>query len=318
MACLLNKQLIITAGKGGVGRSSVAIALAIAAGRLEKKVGLIELSAGNEVAKSMGWPSRTYKPHRLSTGVDALSLSPIECLDDYGRTQLHIGALSRVLLKNRAMRAFIDAVPGFQDLVQLGKIEHLLDKAAKGGAQYDLLVVDGPATGHGLTLLSSARSMREMTKRGPFHDLAARVEKILADPSRCASVVVTLPEQLPVRETLEYIETADPTCTQIPAVIVNRVMRSPPIDTGSPLWERFEKEFALQHQTTRDSLPQSSVRLRRRAETQSTAISLLNSSLSQKPHHPETFFAPELSPALTPKETIFELANFFETSVMRS
>ena len=165
MACLLSKRLIVTAGKGGVGRSSVAIALAISAGRAGKRVGLIELSAGDEVSKSMKWSGRTYAPRRISEGVDALSLSPIECLDDYGRTQLHIGALSRVLLKNRAMRAFIDAVPGFQDLVQLGKIEHLLDDDARGGAQYDLLVVDGPATGHGLTLLSSARSMREMTKK---------------------------------------------------------------------------------------------------------------------------------------------------------
>jgi anion-transporting ArsA/GET3 family ATPase len=151
-------------------------------------------------------------------------------------------AIVRLLFKNRVMTAFIDAVPGLHDLLQLGKIENLLNEPSGSDPHYDLLVVDAPATGHGVTLLASARTMSEMSRVGPFHDLAKIIERQLEDPKRTAVVVVTLPEDLPVSETLELLDQLGDERALVGTVVVNGVRDEAIPASGD--WERVRQDLA--------------------------------------------------------------------------
>jgi anion-transporting ArsA/GET3 family ATPase len=89
------------------------------------------------------------------------------------------------------------------DLLVLGQIENFESEPLPTDPRYDLLVLDAPATGHGLTLLQAARTMTEITRAGPFYELSRRIDDFLADPVQTATVLATLPEELPVQEALE-------------------------------------------------------------------------------------------------------------------
>jgi anion-transporting ArsA/GET3 family ATPase len=235
---VFSRRLLAVAGKGGVGRTTVAAALALAAGARGRRVCVAELYGAWRIQHLFGARARSYAPIPIAPRVDAMSLDAVDCLDDFGRKKLKIGALVKALLHNRVMGAFLDAVPGLHDLQQLGKIENMLMEPGPGEPRYDLVVLDAPATGHSLTMLAGARAMREMTVVGPFHDLAQRIEALLDDHTRTGLVLVTLPEALPVREALELVEALGPDAPLLDAIVVNQVRpASVPAQIAGVPWE---------------------------------------------------------------------------------
>lgn len=194
----LDRALLLVVGKGGVGRSTVAICLALAAARLGQRVCVVELYGADAVPKRFGMASRTYAPRTIAPGVDTVSLTPLQALDEYGTRKLKLRALARLMFQNRVMQAFIDAVPGLHDVFQLGKVVELMD-------HYDLVVVDAPATGHGLTLLQAASSMRDMTARGLIFEETHGLDVTLSNAAQTGLVLVTLPAPLPVNESLQLV-----------------------------------------------------------------------------------------------------------------
>lgn len=236
---LWDKRLLIVTGKGGVGRTTVATALALAAAQAGRRAAVAELYGQGRVPALFGLPGRSYTPVAIRPRVDTMSLSPYECLDDFGHRRLKVDALVRAVFRNRVMSAFIDAVPGLHDLLQLGKLDNLLTDPADDDPRYDLLVVDAPATGHGLTMLAAAREMAEMTRVGPFAELARAIERLLADPARTALVVVTLPEDLPVNETLDLVAALGDERDQVGGVVVNQ-HRDAALPADPP-WERVRQ-----------------------------------------------------------------------------
>jgi len=224
---LLSRKLIVIAGKGGVGRTTTAIALALAAARQGLYTAVLELNGASGVPELWGFSGRDYAPRSLAPNVDTISMSALDTLDDFGIRRLKLDALVRVLFHNRVMDAFLDAVPGLHDLIQLGKVNSLLHENYPQDPKYDLIVLDAPATGHGLTLLGAARNMADMTRVGPFYEEARRIEAILADPEHTALVIVTLPEELPVNETLQLAGALGPDQDLLCAVVVNKVLPNP-------------------------------------------------------------------------------------------
>ncbi|MFK7930169.1 MAG: ArsA family ATPase [Myxococcota bacterium] len=220
---LFDRKLLFVIGKGGVGRTTVAITLAMAAARRGKRVGLLELYGNNEVGRRYGLTERSYAPREVVPGVKHQSLTPYECLDDFGRQKLKVGALVKVLFNNRVFHAFVDAVPGLHDLFQLGKINNLAVSPHRKDPVYDIIIIDAPATGHGLTLLDAAGSMSEMVGGGLVGDEAGDIQALVRDPTRTGLVLATLPDELPVNESLELIEGLGAHKDQLVGAIVNQV-----------------------------------------------------------------------------------------------
>ncbi len=224
---LLDRKMIVVHGKGGVGRTTLTAAIGLAGARSGRRTCIVEISNQQALARSLGFSQPSYVPREVTPNLDLCSLSVATCLADFGRRKLRIDALARLFFESRIMTGFIEAVPGLHDVVQLGKVENMINEPHKGEHVYDLVVLDAPATGHGLTLLASARAMREMTRVGPFHDLALVIEAFLSDPASTAHVLTMLPEVLPVSEGLELAGRLRDTGSPPAAVLLNAMVPRP-------------------------------------------------------------------------------------------
>ncbi|TNE92898.1 MAG: hypothetical protein EP330_00525 [Deltaproteobacteria bacterium] len=227
MTRLFDRRLIVVTGKGGVGRTTTACAIAVAAAQAGKRVCIAELAGLARVPEVFGKQGRSYAPREMAPGVDTISLSALDCMDDFGTRRLKVQALVRLVFHNRLTGAFLDAVPGLPDMQQLGKIRHLIEEPAPHDPSYDLIVLDAPATGHGLTLLDAARSLGEMTRVGPFYEETQLIVQLLTDAERTAILLVTLGEELPVNESLDLVEGLGEDRARLTAVIANQVRRRP-------------------------------------------------------------------------------------------
>lgn len=223
MDALVGRRLVVVAGKGGVGRTCLTAGLATAAARRGLRVCALEMSGLQALPPLFGLAGRTYAPRSTAEGVDVVSLTPYECMNDFGRRRLRVSTLATLLFRSRVLKAFIDAVPGLHDLLQLGKLENMVNDPAPNEPVYDLVVLDAPATGHGLTLLAAARSMREMTRAGPFTEMSRVIEEFLADTERTAVVVATLAEELPVSESLELLTAIETDGMRAQGIVLNQL-----------------------------------------------------------------------------------------------
>lgn len=222
----MNKRWLFVLGKGGVGRTSVAAALAIAASRQGRKTLVVEMNGVWDIGRRFGLDAASYEPVTIAENVSWRSITTRDCMADFARTKLKLGRVGARVMSSRPFRAFVDAVPGLPDLLQLGKIENMLNEPGPADPVYDLVIVDAPATGHGLSLLAAPSTMTELTESGPFHDLAATIANALAAPST-GVIVTTLAEQLPYTETSELLDTLERSPLNVDGVVVNRLLTSP-------------------------------------------------------------------------------------------
>ena len=181
---LTTATVTIVAGKGGVGKTTVTAVLARAAIRSGLRVMVVELD---------GKPALG----RLLPGIEVLQLSATAALAEYLDTH-GFSRVAKRLAKTGVIDVVAAAAPGIDDIVVLGKIKQL---ELAGG--YDLIVVDGPAAGHAISFLQSARSLMDTIRSGPVHGQAADVAAMMTDPTRCQVVLVTLPETTPINEAVE-------------------------------------------------------------------------------------------------------------------
>ncbi|GDX81009.1 ATPase [Deltaproteobacteria bacterium] len=201
MPGLSDRRVVLVTGKGGVGKTTVAVSLALAAARRGKRVLLCETQGATRVPALFGRPSKGYEPTQVATNLSTLSITPAEAIQEYVLLQLHFVRLYKMVFQNRVMGPFVDAVPGLHDLVQLGKVWFAERETENGRQRWDLVVVDAPATGHGLTMLGAPRAMMELTRAGPFYENAKQIAELVEDPVRTGLVLVTTPEEMPLRET---------------------------------------------------------------------------------------------------------------------
>ncbi len=284
MNWLTTQRFVVVTGKGGVGRTTVSAAIALAAAKRGKRVCIAELYGQSSVARLFGLPGRQYAPRAVAPGVDTMSITPLEAIDDFGHRKVRLDMLLRVVLRSRVVSAFLDAVPGLYDLVQLGKVENLLMEPLSGDPRYDLMVIDAPATGHGLTLLSAARTMQEMARIGPFHDLAAIIERAFGNPALTALVLVTLPEELPVAETLELAAALGEDRPAIRCAVANQVRPEPFPAEVSPEALHAALERSAEPDVRR--LGELAQRVTDRHQAQQIALTRLATGLTDAAGHP--------------------------------
>ncbi len=239
---LAGRRLVVVTGKGGTGKSTVSAALGIAAARRGLRTLLIEAGGAQGLARLLGRRRARYRVLPVREGLHLLSMNPHDALEDYVVKQLKLRSLYRLVFRNRVVGPFMDAVPGLPDIIQLGKVWDLAQETSQGRPHWDLLIMDAPATGHGLTMLGSPRNMMDVTRSGPFHANAERVHRLVSDPAHTAIVLTTLPEPLPVNEALQLYSGLGDGREQVAACVINQVHPSPIEPLAA--WERARPSFA--------------------------------------------------------------------------
>jgi anion-transporting ArsA/GET3 family ATPase len=221
-------HVLVVAGKGGVGKTTMTAALARMAADAGKSVLIVELEGKSGITAAFG--------HREDLGYDDVLLAPagqrgsrgvtgsvrarrltpddalMEYLEDHG-----LRRVSKRLAHSGVLDVVSTAIPGIRDVLVLGKVKQLEREALA-----DLILVDAPATGHAITFLTSAAGLVSAARGGPLRTQAQDVVDLLSDPARCRVILVTLPEELPVSETIESAYTLeDKAGVQLGPVIVN-------------------------------------------------------------------------------------------------
>ena len=194
---------MIVTGKGGVGKSTVALALALAAARRGKRTILCEVSAQEHLSRVFHRAEVGFHEVEMAENLWAISIDPDESLREYVLLQLKVKAMRDLLFKSRIFTYLAAATPGLKELVTIGKIWELAleDRKVKQGRNYDLVIVDAPATGHGVGFLQTPRTFANVARVGPIRQQAEILDKFIRNRKRTGMAVVTLPEEMPVNET---------------------------------------------------------------------------------------------------------------------
>jgi anion-transporting ArsA/GET3 family ATPase len=200
---LLGRDLIVVIGKGGVGKSTVAAALGLVAARRGLRAIVAEVSARTDVRRALGAEDAAHEAEVVA-GLHHISVDPQAAMEEYLVDQLPSRALADVLSSSRAFSYFAAATPGMRELLMIGKVWDLAqDDRRTGERAYDLVVLDAPATGHGLAILRAPRTFGEVALVGPVARQARTIDAMLTDPARTGVVAVARPEEMPVSETLD-------------------------------------------------------------------------------------------------------------------
>ena len=203
MLDFLDKRLIFVTGKGGVGKSTVSIALGIRAAMEGKRTIVVEVASTENTSRIFRQEEVGYKEVEVANDLWAISIDPDDSMREYVLLQLKVKAMRDLLFRSRMFTYLADATPGLNELVTIGKIWELaqLDRKIKHGRKYDLVIVDSPATGHGISFLQTPRTFANIARVGPMHNQARELEEMIVDHSMTGSVIVSLPEEMPVNET---------------------------------------------------------------------------------------------------------------------
>jgi anion-transporting ArsA/GET3 family ATPase len=205
VASLLEKRLIFVTGKGGVGKSTVSAALGVAAAQAGKRTIICEVAQQERISSLFERQGVGYHEVEIAPHLHAFSIDPQRALEEYLQLQIRIRPLYDLLFKNRIFTYFAAATPGLRELVTIGKVWELaqFDRKVKKGAKYDLVIVDAPATGHGLGLLRTPKTFSTIARVGPVKRQADTVYDFITDRSLTAVLAVAWPEEMPVNETLD-------------------------------------------------------------------------------------------------------------------
>lgn len=224
MASILDRRLILVTGKGGVGRSTVAAAIASATARRGRRTLLYEASANDRFGSFFGTAPVGTAIARLADNLYAVNTNPGSALEEYGMMVLRFKRVYKMVFENRLTRYFLRAIPGLDDYSVLGKAWYHTTETSGGKPAWDTLVFDMPASGHTLSMLGIPKVILETVPEGPLTRDAAEVRDLLRDARRTAVVVVTLAEEMPANEARELSQALDQRLgLRVSHVLVNQV-----------------------------------------------------------------------------------------------
>jgi anion-transporting ArsA/GET3 family ATPase len=201
---LLDKRLVVVTGKGGVGKTTVAAALGLVASRAGKRTVICEVAEQERLSDLFGVDASGHEERELAPNLHALSVDPELAKEEWLRYQLKSGTLAGVLGGSSVFRYLSAAAPGLSELVTIGKVWDLAQLERRtGGSVFDLAIVDAPPTGHGVAMLRAPSTYAGVARVGPIRRQALQIDAFLRDRRRTGVLVVALPEEMPVNETLD-------------------------------------------------------------------------------------------------------------------
>lgn len=252
LSTLLQKRLIFVSGKGGVGKTTLSVLLALIAARQKKNTLLVEMNTTGRVAPIFDTDSVPHKELPLAPYLSGINLIPRFCFEEYVIKRIRFKTIYNTFFNNTFVNNFIDAVPGLNPILMLGKIlelERQIKNRLSDQPQYDLIIVDSPATGHGLSALEVPNVLKSAVKIGPLHHHAVQILDLLGNAEKTVFCLVTLAEELPVAESEEYLQALkERTQLHFGPLFINAVMpqvqtvklkRKPPEATAI-FWKYYE------------------------------------------------------------------------------
>src|SRR3954470_5120030 len=231
MEALHAKPLLVVTGKGGVGKSTVAAALGMAAAARGLRTIVAEVAARDDVSRALdvgAGPAGTFVETELGEGLHHISIDPESALEEYVKDQLPRG-VADLLASSRMFSYLVAATPGLRELLTVGKVWELAqpDRRTPGARPYDLVILDAPATGHGVAVLTAPGTFAGAARMGPVARQGGIIHAMLADPEQTGIVAVATAEEMPVNETLTLrAALRDELGQEVAAAVVNGVLPS--------------------------------------------------------------------------------------------
>jgi anion-transporting ArsA/GET3 family ATPase len=198
----LDKRLVFVTGKGGVGKSTVALALGLTAARRGKRTIVCEVASQEHTSRVFRRAEVGFHEVEMRDNLWTISIDPDHSLREYLTIQAPVRAMGEMLSRSRVFTYLTTATPGLKELVTIGKVWELSqpDRRVRKGRKYDLVLVDAPATGHGIGFLQTPRTFAAIARVGPIRSQAEALDRYITDHRRTGAVIVALPEEMPVNE----------------------------------------------------------------------------------------------------------------------
>ncbi|MBV70242.1 MAG: ATPase [Myxococcales bacterium] len=249
------KRFTLITGKGGVGKSTLAAVLALVSAKRGHKTLVCELNTHERVSRLLGHEPAGSSIKKLEDNLWSVNINPSEAMQEYGLMKLKFRAFYRLVFENPLVGALVRFIPGINDLLMLGKaFNHEREVDQNGQPVWDRIIIDAPATGHSLTFFTLPKVIMNAVPSGNMHRESHDMWSLLADPARCGIHLVSLPEELPIQETMELFSalTEDiqlPVSTvflnQVPAPAIPRHLSddfdqwvdAPSDEVIKPLWD---------------------------------------------------------------------------------
>jgi anion-transporting ArsA/GET3 family ATPase len=292
----LDKRLLFVTGKGGVGRSTVAVAMGLAAAQRGKRTIVCEVASQERTSRVFRRAEVGFHEVEMRDNLWTISIDPDHALREYLTIQAPVRAMGEMLSRSRVFTYLTAATPGLKELVTIGKVWELsqLDRRVRKGRKYDLVLVDAPATGQGIGFLQTPRTFAAIARVGPIRSQAEALDSYFIDHRRTGAVIVALPEEMPVNESeLLERELSDRIGVAVDRVYMNAMYP-----------ERFSESEAARMEAITDSVERgarAAVRAalseRRRAIAHRAQLERLRSLVRAPVETLPFIFAPELGAA---------------------
>jgi len=217
---LLDRRLLFVTGKGGVGKSTVAAALALLGATRGRRTLACEVDDKGDLADFYETSRPSFEPHKVASNLWVMTIDTEASLREYLHLQLRLPNIARLGPLARVFDFVSSAAPGVREILTVGKIAWEVRER-----HYDLVVVDAPATGHIVGQLTAPQAINDMVRVGQVREQTGWLADLLADPATTGLVVVTTPEEMPVNETIELVgKVRFETKIDVAAIVVNRVL----------------------------------------------------------------------------------------------
>lgn len=254
LAPLAERSLLVVTGKGGVGKTAISATLGRALAARGRRVLVVEVDPRENLHRMLGVPPSGGEIVAAGPRLWVQNLKPRQVLDQILREQIRLDLIAERVLRSPVYEQFAAGGPGLKEMAILGHAYRLLRSRVPGAPEIDEIVLDAPATGHGVVLLSAPQLVAEVIHRGPFGRMAGELAALVADPARCGVAVVTQAEELPVDEALDLAATLRERFGRAPELLVVNALYPPAPEGGEEddplvsLWRRrrgiHEREMA--------------------------------------------------------------------------
>jgi anion-transporting ArsA/GET3 family ATPase len=198
-----SRDLIVVTGKGGVGKSAVAATLGTMMADAGRRTLVLEVDPRENVHQMLGAPPSGGEILPVGRNLFLQNLQPRTVIDRLVLERVRFGVVARRIFKSPVYHHFTAGAPGLKEMAVLGHALLLVEGRIPDLEAYDTVVLDAPATGHGVSLLAAPQLVSEAIRQGPISQLSGEVAELVSSERRCGVIVVTLAEEMPVTEALD-------------------------------------------------------------------------------------------------------------------